>query len=221
MLTRVEDGFRKYAKPWPTDQGGGSGLPHYGLAGPELWAMSSPHVILSVTTPGFGHNEDMYGFWSIWCFSVIRCSWNGKSTKLMELVSNNHLSSISWMKCRYVGGKYVYFMTTNNTPVVDLCNAIHQRKCKEWQKGGPLVTQPSMKSLCVGTGRYLCKVYNYHDSEACGYKWYGILPRIEGMVMVWSWNGFGCVFGLAVWSIESPCGSRYVVYFLIQLDWVV
>jgi hypothetical protein len=26
--------------------------------------------------------------------------------KLMELVSNKHLSSISCMKCRYVGGKY-------------------------------------------------------------------------------------------------------------------
>jgi hypothetical protein len=32
-----------------------------------------------------------------------------------------------------------------------------------------------MKSLLVGTGHYLYKVYNYHDSLACGYKWYGIL----------------------------------------------
>jgi hypothetical protein len=45
-----------------------------------------------------------------------------------------------------------------------------------------------MKSLRVGTGRYLCKVYNYHDSRACGYKWFGILPRIEGMV--WEWDGW-------------------------------
>jgi hypothetical protein len=51
-----------------------------------------------------------------------------------------------------------------------------------------------MKSLHVGTNRYLCKVYNYHDSRACDYKWSGILPRIEGMV--WVWNGL--VFGLAM-----------------------
>jgi hypothetical protein len=29
---------------------------------------------------------------------------------------------------------------------------IHQRKCKEWQKGGSLVAWPAMKSLLVGTG---------------------------------------------------------------------
>jgi hypothetical protein len=112
-LTRVEDGFWKDEKPWPAGQGGAVGRPHFGSAGPRFCAMSSPHVILSVTTPGFGHNEDMYGFWSTWCFSVIRCSWNGKSTKRMELISNKHLSPISWMKCRYVGGKYVHFMTAN------------------------------------------------------------------------------------------------------------
>jgi hypothetical protein len=31
----------------------------------------------------------------------------------MELVSNRHLSSISYIKCRYVGGKYMHFMTAN------------------------------------------------------------------------------------------------------------
>jgi hypothetical protein len=55
----------------------------------------------------------MHGFWSIWCFSIIRCSWNGRSTKLVKLVSNNHISSISWMKCTYVGSKYMQFMTAN------------------------------------------------------------------------------------------------------------
>jgi hypothetical protein len=63
-----------------------------------------------------------------------------------------------------------------------------------------------MKSLLVGIGCYLCKVDNYHDSRACGYKRSGILPRIEDQ---------------AVGSLESPCGSRCVVYFLIQLNWVV
>jgi hypothetical protein len=52
-----------------------------------------------------------------------------------------------------------------------------------------------MKSLPVGTGRYLCKVYNYHDSRACGYKWYGILPIIEGIGLGVEWSDF---FGLVV-----------------------
>jgi hypothetical protein len=41
-----------------------------------------------------------------------------------------------------------------------------------------------MKSLLFGTGRYLYKVYNYHDSRTCGYKWYEILFRLGGLV----WN---------------------------------
>jgi hypothetical protein len=63
-----------------------------------------------------------------------------------------------------------------------------------------------MKSLRVDTGCYLYKVYNYHDSEACGYKQSGILPRLEGMVLVWLWYGLNMVsdqddfFGIAVWS---------------------
>jgi hypothetical protein len=31
----------------------------------------------------------------------------------------------------------------------------------------------------VGTGRYLCKVYNYHDSRACDYKGSGILVDVS------------------------------------------
>jgi hypothetical protein len=31
------------------------------------------------------------------------------------------------------------------------------------------------------------QVYNYHDTEACGYKRSGILPRIEAMVWEWLW----------------------------------
>jgi hypothetical protein len=37
-----------------------------------------------------------------------------------------------------------------------------------------------MKSLLVGTGRYLCKVYNYHDSRVCGYKRPVILSKLAG-----------------------------------------
>jgi hypothetical protein len=42
-----------------------------------------------------------------------------------------------------------------------------------------------MKSLLVGTGYNLCKVYTYHDSQAYGYKRYEILSRLDGWVMVY------------------------------------
>jgi hypothetical protein len=42
---------------------------------------------------------------------------HGRSTKLIELISNSHLSSISCMKCRYVGGKYLHFMIVNTGKV--------------------------------------------------------------------------------------------------------
>jgi hypothetical protein len=70
--------------------------------------------------------------------------------------------------------------------------SIHQRKCKNGKKEASLVARLAMKSLLMCTGRYLCKVYNYHDSQACSYKQSGILPRIEGMI--WEWDGFGLVF---------------------------
>jgi hypothetical protein len=38
-----------------------------------------------------------------------------------------------------------------------------------------------MKSLLVGTGSYLYKVYNCHDSQACDYKGSGILSRLVGL----------------------------------------
>jgi hypothetical protein len=40
-----------------------------------------------------------------------------------------------------------------------------------------------MKSLLVGTRCYLCNVYNYHDSRACGYKRYDILFWLDGLDM--------------------------------------
>jgi hypothetical protein len=130
-LTRDENRFWKCANTWSAGQGDGAGWPHLGSVEPVLYAMSFPHVILSVTMSYFGHNEDMHGFWSIWCFFIIRCSWNGRSTKLVELISNRHLSSISWMKCRYVGGKYMYFMTANTPPThthLEFCSSLSKRK---------------------------------------------------------------------------------------------
>jgi hypothetical protein len=55
------------------DQGDVADRPHLGSVEPVLCATSFPRIILSVTMPYFGHNEDIHGFWSIWCFSVIRC----------------------------------------------------------------------------------------------------------------------------------------------------
>jgi hypothetical protein len=60
--------------PTHAGQGDVADWPHLGSVEPMLCATSFPHVILSVTMPYFGHNEDMHGFWSIECFSIIRCS---------------------------------------------------------------------------------------------------------------------------------------------------
>jgi hypothetical protein len=50
-----------------------------------------------------------------------------------------------------------------------------------------------MKSLLVGTGCYLCKVYNCHDSRAYGYKQSGILSRLVGLGWEWYCFGLACV----------------------------
>jgi hypothetical protein len=49
-----------------------------------------------------------------------------------------------------------------------------------------------MKLLLVGTTRYLCKVYNYHDSRAYDYKRSGILSRLVGFgcALFWFWFWF-------------------------------
>jgi hypothetical protein len=48
------------------------------------------------------------------CYSFIRRSYSDKSTKLVELVNNKHLSSISYMKLGYVGTNNRCFMIANN-----------------------------------------------------------------------------------------------------------
>jgi hypothetical protein len=65
-----------------------------------------------------------------------------------------------------------------------------------------------MKSLLVGTGHYLCKVYNYHDSCACGYKQSGILPKIVDTV------GNGVVF---VETLQSLCALCAFVIILCDI----
>jgi hypothetical protein len=69
-----QNGFWNCTTRSPAGQGDVAGRPHLGSIEPMLCATSFPQFILSVTMPDFGHNEDTHGFWSIWCFSVIRCS---------------------------------------------------------------------------------------------------------------------------------------------------
>jgi hypothetical protein len=45
----------------------------------------------------------------------------------MELVNYKHLYSISCMKCGYVGGKYMHFMTVN-TPTLRVLLIPEQKK---------------------------------------------------------------------------------------------
>jgi hypothetical protein len=61
-----------------------------------------------------------------------------------------------------------------------------------------------MKSLLVGTGRYLCKVYNYHDSRAYGYKQSGILFWLDGL------DGNGS-FVITLYPFV-PLWSYFVIY---------
>jgi hypothetical protein len=125
---RRQNGFWKCTNTWSARKGDMADRTHLGSVEPVLCTMSFPCVILSVTMPYFGHNEDMHGFWSIWCFSIIRCSWTGRSTKLVELISNRHLSSISWMKCRFVGGKYMHFVTANTPHTLRVLLVLEQKK---------------------------------------------------------------------------------------------
>jgi hypothetical protein len=52
-----------------------------------------------------------------------------------------------------------------------------------------------MKSLLVITWYYICKVYKYHDSRACGYNRSEILFRLDGLV------GNVMVFGLVLLKV--------------------
>jgi hypothetical protein len=128
FLTHWQSGVWKGANTWPADQGAAAGRPHFGSVGPRLHATSSPHVIFPVTMSYLGHIEDMHEFWSIWCFFVIRCSWNGRSTKLAGLIRNKHLSSLSWIKCSYVGGKNMHFMIANTPSHLEFGSSLSRIK---------------------------------------------------------------------------------------------
>jgi hypothetical protein len=61
------------ANTWLTGQGDVASWSHLGSAEAMLCVTSFPRVIFYVTMLYFGYNEDMHGFWSIWCFFIIRC----------------------------------------------------------------------------------------------------------------------------------------------------
>jgi hypothetical protein len=71
-----------------------------------------------------------------------------------------------------------------------------------------------MKSLLVGIGCYLCKVYNYHDSRAYGYKWSEILSRLDGLGVEWFW----LLFWLSCVIYRIPLWIMLCGIFLIQLN---
>jgi hypothetical protein len=52
-----------------------------------------------------------------------------------------------------------------------------------------------MKLLLVGTRRYLCEVYNYHDSRVCDYKQSGILFWLDGL------DGNEMVLAKSLWKL--------------------
>jgi hypothetical protein len=52
-----------------------------------------------------------------------------------------------------------------------------------------------MKSLFMDTVRYLYKVYNYHDSRACGYKRSVILFWLDGL------DGSGMDLVKSLWKL--------------------
>jgi hypothetical protein len=54
--------FCKCANTWPAGEGDVAGWPHLGSVELVLCATSVPRVILFVTMPYFGHNEDMHDF---------------------------------------------------------------------------------------------------------------------------------------------------------------
>jgi hypothetical protein len=103
------------------------------------------------------------------------------------------------------------------TPIVDLCQR-HAVISRPYTKGSVRMKKGHfsshrwvMKSLVVGTGRYLCKVHNYHDSRVCGYMRSRMLLRIDGLV--WEWNNFVvlCHPFCPFVSFVHLCGSYFVI----------
>jgi hypothetical protein len=73
-------------------------------------------------------------------------------------------------------------------------------------------------------GTNLCRVYNYHDNRACGYKRSGILPRIEDMVWEWdSWIWFGTTLWYCVilYALCNPLWIKLCDHFVPLCAFVI
>jgi hypothetical protein len=68
-----------------------------------------------------------------------------------------------------------------------------------------------MKSLLVGIGCHLYKVYNYHDSRACGYKRSRILFWLDSLV------GNGMVLAKPLWNL-CDCFVPLYAFVIILCD---
>jgi hypothetical protein len=75
----------------------------------------------------------------------------------VKLVSNKHLSSISYMKCRYVGSKYMHFMTANTMQLMS-ARQITNHDCHVILDPNICYIQDHCTGHLVGTGPCL------HDS---------------------------------------------------------
>jgi hypothetical protein len=77
----------------------------------------------------------------------------------MELIRNRHLSSIC-MKCRYVGGKYIHFMTLNS------CRPSRVRatllRLARQHPLSSFIDVPSV-DLVARPGRCLCTVHRFNQ----------------------------------------------------------
>jgi hypothetical protein len=76
-----------------------------------------------------------------------------------------------------------------------------------------------MKSLLVSTWCYLCKVYSYHDSRACGYKRYGMLFCLDGL------DGNGMVLVKSFWKLcdyfVPLCAIVIILYDILKYNLIV
>jgi hypothetical protein len=68
----------------------------------------------------------------------------------------------------------------------------------------------------MGTGRYLCNVYNHHDSRGFNYKWSGITSRLDGLSV--EWFGFALTY-VKLCDLQNPLVDHTMWYILlIQLN---
>jgi hypothetical protein len=101
--------------------------PHFGSVGPGLCAMSSPHVILSVTMPYFGYIEDMHGFWFIWCFSSSDVpEMVDQQNSCNTLVINTYLLYLAWSVGILVVNICILWLPT--PPHLELCSSLSKEK---------------------------------------------------------------------------------------------